>query len=251
MSNIDIKEYIILIKAKVDSYTGYFSRSGAVIAVALLGVGISTYFLYSTTGPKGAASEDKEMEKGMMGGFTPVTGVENGGVIGALKAIENRAKAIAENRPVKVDLLKAEKQVVAGMNYKLVVHVEDSHLGSTYYSCVVWEKLPAYGGGFEVTKMDSISAKEAGVVEQESIDDPDADLAASYALEQLSQQSNSLFPFQLKKLVFAEKSKNDEDNVVHHMILRVAQGDMAEQTVDIVVENKADHGFVLSNSVFM
>lgn len=236
----------------MDSYTQYVSRSGAVIVVALLGVVISTYFLYSTTDPKGAASDDKDMEKGMMGGFTPIiTGVENGGVIGALKAVEDKAKVVVGNRPVKVDLLKAEKQVVAGMNYKLVVHVEDSHLGSTYYSCVVWEKLPAYGGGFEVTKMDKISAKDAGVVEQESIDDPDADLAASYALEQLSQQSNSLFPFQLKKLVFAEKSKNDEDNVVHHMILRVSQGDMAEQTVDIVVENKADHGFVLSNSVFM
>eukprot|EP00890_Picochlorum_soloecismus_P000726 jgi/Picsp_1/1654/NSC_05128-R1_cysteine proteinase inhibitor len=193
------------------------------------------------------------MEKGMVGGFTPITtaGVENGGVIGALKAIEDKAKVMVGNRPVKVELLKAEKQVVAGMNYKLVVHVEDSHLGSTYYSGVVWEKLPAYGGGFEVTKMDRISAKEAGVVEQESIDDPDADLAVSYALEQLSQQSNSLFPFQLKKLVFAEKSKNDEENVVHHMILRVSQGDMADQTVDVEVENREDHGFVLSKSLFM
>jgi len=231
-----------------------------VIVVALLGVAISTHFLYysagSSTENKGDTSTDKDtkMEKGLVGGFTPVVttaGAENGGVVGALKAVEDKAKVMVGNRPVKAELLKAEKQVVAGMNYKLVVHVEDSHLGSTYYSCVVWEKLPAYGGGFEVTKMDKITAKEAGVVEQESIDDPDADLAVSYALEQLSQQSNSLFPFQLKKLVFAEKSTNDEDNVVHHMILRVSQGDMAEQTVDVEVENKEDHGFLLSKSVFL
>lgn len=79
----------------------------------------------------------------MMGGFRTVddNALENDeGLKESLKKVEEKATEIA-GRPVKVELLKAESQVVAGTNYRMIVHVEDSALGSNYYRSVVWGRF--------------------------------------------------------------------------------------------------------------
>jgi len=43
--------------------------------------------------------------------------------------------------PVKVEILVAEAQVVAGTNYKVKIRSEDSHLTTTYYEAQVWGEL--------------------------------------------------------------------------------------------------------------
>jgi len=43
-------------------------------------------------------------------------------------------------RPVKVQILDAQSQVVAGTNYKVTARAEDSKLGTTFYSAQVWGK---------------------------------------------------------------------------------------------------------------
>jgi len=101
--------------------------------------------------------------------------------------------------------------------------------------------------------MTKISAQEAGVVEHEEIDDPEVDAAASYALQQLSQASNSLFPFQLKELVSATKThgtENSKSDVVHHMKMRIAAGNMADQIVEVdVVDSAHGHSMLRSNFI--
>lgn len=140
------------------------------------------------------------------------------------------------------------------MNYRLVVHVEDSELGSTYYTATVWAKLPAYGGGYEVTHMEKITAQQAGVMEEREVsDDPDVDAAMSYALQALSNQSNSLFPFQLHELLSASKShgsSNSKDDIIHHLKMKVSQGNMAPQIVEVDVVDSA-HGHRLQSSTFV
>ena len=167
-------------------------------------------------------------------------------------------------RPVRVEILDAQSQVVAGTNYRLKIKAADSHVDTKYYDAQVWAKLPAYGGDYEVTKLDPISATEAGDVTAgaEGTDDPAVDAAAAYAVQQLSQQSNSLFPFQLKKIVKATKtagvggsgsgsgtaaSADSKEGQTHHMRLLVRQGSMPDQEFEVDVA-EAPHGHVLKSS---
>ncbi len=79
------------------------------------------------------------------------------------------------------------------------------------------------------------------------------DAASSYAVEQLSQQSNSLFPFQLIKVFSATKtpgSNGEKEVVTHHLRLRVAQGSMPDQEFEVEVV-EAPHGHVLKSSKLM
>jgi len=152
-------------------------------------------------------------------------------------------------RPVKVSIITAQSQVVAGTNYRLKIKADDSHVDTKYYDAQVWAKLPAHGGAVEVTKLEEISATAAGAVNTEGASDPEVDAAASYAVQQLSEQSNSLFPFQLKKVISATKTPGSDgkEGVTHHMRLRVSQGSMPDQEFEVdVVE--APHGHELKSS---
>jgi len=142
-------------------------------------------------------------------------------------------------------ILKAESQVVAGTNWK--VTLGDSR-GEKFYEAQVWQKLPAYGGGFEVTSIKPVDSRAASDVE--SVSDPGVDAALSFALEMLSQQSNSLAPFQLKELVRASKTEGNGGAVVHHFIMNVGQGNMADQRVKVDVESSTSHGHVLRHVEF-
>lgn len=86
--------------------------------------------------------------------------------------------------------------------------------------------------------------------EQEGSEDPQIDAAAAYAVQQLSQQSNSLFPFQLKAVLSASKtpgSNGSKEGCVHHLKLRVSQGTMPNQEFLVDVA-EGPHGHVLKNS---
>lgn len=186
----------------------------------------------------------------MLGGFSKVNPASND------EGVELARKAVADKlshqlgRPVKVEVLDAHSQVVAGTNYALKVKVDDSHVAKKYYDARVWAKLPAYGGAFEVTKLDEISAQAAGAVDEEAPGDPSVDSVAAYAVQQLSQQSNSLFPFQLKEVVSASKTYGDngeKEGCVHHLKLRVSQGSMPEQVFEVEVV-ESPHGHALKSS---
>jgi ABC-type hemin transport system ATPase subunit len=161
-------------------------------------------------------------------------------------------------RPVKVSIISAQSQVVAGTNYLLKLKADDSHVDTKYYNAQVWAKLPAHGGAVEVTKLEEVSADAAGaggaagVGTTENSENPEVDAAASYAVQQLSQQSNSLFPFQLKKVISATKTSgsNGKEGVTHYMRLRVAQGSMPDQEFEVDVVEAA-HGHVLKSSKLM
>ena len=158
-------------------------------------------------------------------------------------------------RPVKVSIITAQSQVVAGMNYRLKIKADDSHVDTKYYDAQVWAKLPAHGSAVEVTKLEEITADAAGAgATTETADDPEVDAAASYAVQQLSEQSNSLFPFQLKKIISVTKTPgsngDNKEGVTHHLRLKVAQGSMPDQEFEVdVVE--APHGHVLKSSKLM
>jgi hypothetical protein len=91
----------------------------------------------------------------------------------------------------------------------------------------------------------------SGASDVESIQDPGVDAAVSFALEMLSQQSNSLAPFQLKKLVRASKTDENGGKVVHHFIMNVGQGNMADQRVKVDVESSTSTGHVLRHVEFI
>lgn len=87
---------------------------------------------------------------------------------------------------------------------------------------------------------------------QEGTQDPEVDAAAAYAVQQLSQQSNSLFPFQLKEVISASTTpgSNGSEGVTHHLRLRVSQGSMPDQEFEVEV-GEAPHGHVLKSSKLM
>lgn len=93
--------------------------------------------------------------------------------------------------------------------------------------------------------------KFASVQEQGS--DPRVDAAAAYAIQQLTQQSNSLFPFQLIDVVSASKTlgqNGDKEGITHHLRLKVKQGNMPEQTFDVdVIETTKGH--ILKSSTLL
>lgn len=86
---------------------------------------------------------------------------------------------------------------------------------------------------------------------QEGTSDPDVDAAAAYAVQQLSQQSNSLFPFQLKAVLSASKTPGTngqgKEGCIHHLQLRVSQGSMPDQEYQVDVA-EAPHGLILKSS---
>lgn len=203
----------------------------------------------------GSNSSNSAPPQSLLGGFSEFNAASNSndeGLESARKAVADKLKE-QMGRPVKVSIITAQSQVVAGTNYRLKIKADDSHVDTKYYDAQVWAKLPAHGGAVEVTKLEKISATAAGVVNTEGGNDPEVDAAASYAVQQLSQQSNSLFPFQLKKVISATKtpgSNGDKEGVTHHMRLRVAQGSMPDQEFEVdVVE--APHGHVLKSSKLM
>ena len=187
----------------------------------------------------------------MLGGFSQVCfdsslkkidGDESG------ETYETLVKVIQDYLDVDdVEFQRVERQIVCGINWKVTVKCLKN--GRTC-RLVVWQKLPAYGGSFSVTSCEDVSGEELEGTrmdgDAEALEDPEVDAAVSFALEALSQQSNSLAPFELREMIQASKSEGGN----HTIVMKVAQGGMAEHTVEVTVRDH-DHGFVLSNVSYL
>ncbi|KAL4431379.1 hypothetical protein ABPG75_006635 [Micractinium tetrahymenae] len=174
----------------------------------------------------------------MLGGFSKVDGVENDERVEAARGVAE--KGLAERlgaAPARVEVLAAEKQVVAGTNFKLTLKVDVAGKGVSYFEAKVWEKLPAYGGAMELTSLEEVSADQAGAGGADEFpENPEVDDAAAYAVQQLSSQSNSLFPFTLKKVLGAKVAKG-AGGVTHHLKLLLSHGSMPDSVYEVEVAN--------------
>ncbi|KAL4422198.1 hypothetical protein ABPG77_006439 [Micractinium sp. CCAP 211/92] len=181
----------------------------------------------------------------MLGGFRKVDGPENDEQVEAARGVAE--KGLADRlgaAPTRVEVLAAEKQVVAGTNYKLTLKVDAAGKGVSYYEAKVWAKLPAHGGAMELTSLEEVSADQAGACGADEFpENPEArpaaaevDDAAAYAVQQLSSQSNSLFPFTLKKVLSAKLAKTT-GGVTHHLRLLLSHGTQPDSVYEVEVAN--------------
>ncbi|GAB4816453.1 hypothetical protein N2152v2_003499 [Parachlorella kessleri] len=182
----------------------------------------------------------------LAGGFSSVSDAANDASVQGAKKVVEEALSKKLKGPLEVEVVSAESQVVAGTNYKLKLKVKDASQDTKYYQAQVWEKLPCYGGEMELKELGEVSAEEAGVdshkEQQVAETNPEVEGAAAYAVEQLSQQSNSLFPFTLKKIVTASTKKSSENSgeVTYHLKLNLQQGSMPEQTFEVEVAHSSN-----------
>jgi hypothetical protein len=100
----------------------------------------------------------------MLGGFSTAA-ANDAGVEAARRAVEAAlaARAGAAAGPLRVSVLEAASQVVAGTNWRLTVRAEDPHFENKVFHAAVWARLPHEGGAYEVTKLEEAPAGEAQV----------------------------------------------------------------------------------------
>ncbi|KAL4853697.1 histone H3 [Chlorella vulgaris] len=171
----------------------------------------------------------------MLGGFSKADNA-NDAQVEAAKDMAVAKLGVPANT---VSVVGVEKQVVAGTNYKLKLKV-DGGSGAKFYEAKVWAKLPAHGGAMELTSLDEISAAQAGVsggAADECPGAPEVDDAAAYAVQQISSQSNSLFPYTLKKVLSAKVHKSGEGGVTHQLKLQLSHGSMPDSIYEVEVAN--------------
>ena len=117
-------------------------------------------------------------------------------------------------------------------NWKLVVEKDDT----SCYEALIYQHLPCNGGGFELKSLETVERarpqERATTEADETLEE--CDQAVSFALQSLSEQSNSLAPFELVKLVRAVKLRNG----VHDLALQVRQGRGSTTTVEILVREE-------------
>ncbi|KAK2077127.1 hypothetical protein QBZ16_004761 [Prototheca wickerhamii] len=136
-----------------------------------------------------------------------------------------------------------ETQVVAGTNYRLQLTASDGDSKTRYQATVFGklnEALPHEGGNFKLTDIKSL--KDLRKVSSSQF----ADDAAAYAVQQLSSQSNSLYPFSLKEILEAQEEKEGE-NTVHKLKLKVEHGTMPDQVFEVEVVDQPK-GYQLRSS---
>eukprot|EP00891_Asterochloris_glomerata_P002978 jgi/Astpho2/2978/Aster-x0140 len=159
----------------------------------------------------------------------------------AVEAISNQS-----NSGSKLDLIKiqsAEKQVVAGLNYQLVLEVANDKQKKQIFEAKVYQPLgnqPLELSAFkELPSVDAHRKAEEGkersspallgAAQEVAPTDPEVVEAANFAVEQLSQQSNSLFPFKLVEVLEAKsKVTNGKE---FDMKLKLSQGELPESIV--------------------
>ncbi|RMZ56641.1 hypothetical protein APUTEX25_002730 [Auxenochlorella protothecoides] len=124
----------------------------------------------------------------------------------------------------------ATKEVVAGTNYKLRLKASDGD-SHTRYEAVVYEELPHAGGKFSLTDLKAIDSPEKDSASSGSGASGSKE-AATFAVQQISSQSNSLMPFALKEIVKSEESK-EGGITLHRLKLKLGHTSMDDQTYDV------------------
>ncbi|CAL8464567.1 g4102 [Coccomyxa elongata] len=170
---------------------------------------------------------------------------------------------LSEQRNEKLDLIKvlsAHTQVVAGTNYKLLLDIANSSNKLEHIEATVYEPL-----GNQEKQLTSTRTPTPDQVEQQteatserknggllggykevSTDDDEVLEAANFAAEQLSQRSNSLYPFKVKEVLQAKtKVANGR---VFDMAIKLSQGDLPDQIMKVEVSRDLKNTFLLQNS---
>ncbi len=157
-------------------------------------------------------------------------------------------QALRDKLPTPITILRAERQVVAGLNWKITVLN-----GDDCYEAVILQKLPCYGGEFVLTSFKPVARPPDPVAhplhDDASLEDEtleECDQSVSFALQSLSEQSNSLAPFELVRLVRANRTGN-----THDLELLVRQGVHGSPiSVDMLIE-EGPNGFRVEKVAFL
>lgn len=91
-------------------------------------------------GSVAAARAPARPRDALVGGWTPITNVNDGHVqeLAAFAVSEHNNKM--QDRLTLVRVVKAEQQVVSGTNYRLELSVKETNGAAASYQAVVWEK---------------------------------------------------------------------------------------------------------------
>ncbi len=148
-------------------------------------------------------------------------------------------QALRDKLPAPITILAAERQVVAGLNWRIIVQN-----GDECYEAVILQKLPCYGGEFVLTSFNPAARPPdpvSSALENETLEE--CDQSVSFALRSLSEQSNSLAPFELVRLVRANRTGD-----THDLQLEVKQGAHGRPiSVEMLIE-QGPNGFTKFNS---
>lgn len=201
---------------------------------------------------------DFEMTRSLVGGYAdvPVDSTKrtlDGDDSGDLYTFLERALA-EKGVPAPLTILHASRQVVAGLNWKLLVEKNDDNDNNdtndndSCYEAVIYQHLPCNGGGFELRSLETVPRPRRPLVAhplgtEETLEE--CDRSVSFALQSLSEQSNSLAPFELVRLVRATKRGR-----VHDLHLAVRQGRGSSIEVEVLVSEE-DNGYKVDKISFL
>ncbi|DBA73532.1 TPA: hypothetical protein ACH3X1_011552 [Trebouxia sp. C0004] len=162
---------------------------------------------------------------------------------------EFAVKQISEKTSKKLDLVKinsAQKQVVAGLNYVLVVETAADSEKETYEAHVYEPlgnqplKLTSHkqiGNEAAQRKTEESSERSSGALlggyREVSSTDSEVTQAADFAAEQLSQQSNSLSAYKVEEVLSARSKVVNGKSF--ELKLKLSQGNLPEQIMQVEV----------------
>ncbi|CAK0787550.1 hypothetical protein CVIRNUC_010771 [Coccomyxa viridis] len=197
----------------------------------------------------------------MLGGFKKHEDHKNDANVE--KAAKFAVQKVGEERKEKLDLMKVisvHTQVVAGTNYKLLLDIANSQNKMERLEADVYE--PLGGQEMKLTSSRTPSPDEAaqsaeqhsermsggllGGYKEVSTSDQEVTEAANFAAEQLSQRSNSLYPFKVKEVLQAKtKVANGK---VFDLAVKLSQGDMQDQIMQVEVSRDLKNTMLLQKS---
>uniref|UniRef100_A0A1D2AHG5 Cystatin domain-containing protein n=1 Tax=Auxenochlorella protothecoides TaxID=3075 RepID=A0A1D2AHG5_AUXPR len=181
---------------------------------------------------------------GLLGGFSSKPAGENDARVNQAVDVATKEIKGKHSSSTSISVESVETQVVAGTNYKLRLKASDGD-SHTRYEAVVYEELPHAGGKFSLTDLKAIDSPEKDSASSGSGASGSKE-AATFAVQQISSQSNSLMPFALKEIVKSEESK-EGGITLHRLKLKLGHTSMDDQTYDVEVASQ-DKGFELRKS---
>ncbi|KAK9904803.1 hypothetical protein WJX75_002797 [Coccomyxa subellipsoidea] len=179
------------------------------------------------------------------------------------EAAKFAVEKLGEQRNEKLDLIKvlsAHTQVVAGTNYKLLLDIANSSNKMEKIEATVYEPLGNQEKQLTSTRNptpDQIEQQTEATSERKnggllggykevSTDDDEVMDAAKFAAEQLSQRSNSLYPFKVKEVLQAKtKVANGR---IFDLAIKLSQGDLPDQIMKVEVSRDLKNTYLLTSS---
>ncbi|KAL3134694.1 hypothetical protein ABBQ32_007698 [Trebouxia sp. C0010 RCD-2024] len=196
----------------------------------------------------------------MLGGHQKIADHQNDAKV--QEVAQFAVKQIADKTGKHLDLVKinsAQKQVVAGLNYVLVLETAADSTKETYEAHVYEPlgdqplKLTSHkqiDNEAAQRKTEESSERQSGALlggfREVSTTDSEVTQAAHFVAEQLTSQSNSLSPFEVKEVLSA-RSKVAAGKVFE-LKLKLSQGNLPEQIVQVEVNRSLQNELTLESS---